>query len=49
MSKDSRGFKNLLNLDLALGRFLLREWFGIKGFPSLDLVVREDFPKANKV
>ena len=49
MLKDLRGFKDLLNSDLALGRFLPREWIGIKGFPPLDLVVKNDFPQAHKV
>ena len=49
MLKDSIGFKQLLNSELALGRFVPSEWVGIKGFPPLDLVVREDFPNSHKV
>ena len=49
MLKDSRGFKDLLNSDLAFGRFVPTEWVGIKRFPPVDLVVRDDFPQAHKV
>ena len=47
MLKDSVGLKQLLNSALALGRFVPAEWVGIKGFPPLDLVVREDFSHSH--
>ena len=49
MLKDSKEFKELLCTNLALGRFVPKEWVGIKGFPPLDLVVREDFPASHKM
>ena len=49
MLKESAGFKELVNSTLALGRFVPSKWVGIKGFPLLDLVVREDFSSSHKV
>ena len=49
MLRDSRRSKDLLNLDLALGRSLSKEWVGIKDYLLLDLIVWEDYPQAHKV
>ena len=48
MLKDSIGFKQLMGSELALGRFLPSVCVGMKGFPPLDLVVREDFSNTRK-
>ena len=47
MLKDSKGFKDLLNSELALGWFVPIEWVGINGFPPLDLVVRDSSIKCS--
>ena len=49
MLRDSKKFKELLCPNLALGRFVPKDWVGIKGFPPLDLVVREDFSASHKM
>ena len=49
MLKDSKEFKELLCPNLALGRFLPKDWVGIKRFPTLDLAVREDFSASHKM
>jgi len=42
-------FMELLKSDLAVDRFVPKEWTGIKGFPPLDLQVKSDFPPMHKV
>ena len=49
MLNESPGFKQLLNSTLALRRFVLSEWVGMKGCPPLDLLVRQDFLSSHKV
>ena len=49
MLEDLIGIKQLLNSELALGKFVPSEWVGIKGFSLLDLVVKGDFPNSHKV
>ena len=39
----------ILQSDLCVDRFVPKEWTGIKGFPPLDLQVKEDFPPFHKV
>ena len=42
-------FLQLLKSDIAVDRFVPREWTGITGFPPLDLQVKDDFPQFHKV
>jgi len=42
-------FLNLLRSDLAVDRFVPREWTGIQGFPPLDIQVKDNFPAFHKV
>ena len=42
-------FLQLLKSDIAVDRFVPREWTGIRGFPPLDLQVKDDFPQFHKV
>jgi len=42
-------FMEILQSDLCVDRFVPKEWTGIKGFPPLDLRVKEDFPPFHKV
>ena len=42
-------FLQLLKSDIAVDRFVPREWTGIKGFPPLDLQVKDNFPQFHKV
>jgi len=42
-------FMELLKSDLAVDRFVPKEWTGIRGFPPLDLQVKNDFPPMHKV
>jgi len=42
-------FMQILQSDLCVDRFVLKEWTGIKGFPPLDFQVKEDFPPLHKV
>ena len=42
-------FMNLLKSDLAVDRFVPKEWTGIQGFPSLDIQVKDNFPAFHKV
>ena len=35
--------------DLAVDRFVPREWTGIRGFAPLDLKMLEDFPESMRV
>jgi len=41
-------FMELLKSDLAVDRFVPKEWTGIKGFPPLDLQVKNNFPPMHK-
>ena len=41
-------FMEILRSDLCVDRFVPKEWTGIKGFPPLDLQVKEDFPPFHK-
>eukprot|EP01042_Synura_sphagnicola_P036417 gene36417-biopygen4789 len=41
-------FLNLLRSDLAVDRFVPREWTGIEGFPPLDIQVKDNFPAFHK-
>jgi len=40
-------FMEILQSDLCV-RFVPKKWTGIKGFPPLDLQVKEDFPPFHK-
>jgi len=42
-------FNEILRSNLALNRFVPKEWTGIQGFPPLELQVKEDFPPFHKV
>ena len=42
-------FMNLLKSDLAVDRFVPKEWTGIQGFPPLDIQVKDNFPAFHKV
>ena len=42
-------FLQLLKSDIAVDRFVPREWTGIRGFPPLDLQVKDNFPQFHKV
>ena len=41
--------RELLRSDLAMDRYVPKEWSGIKGFPLLDLETRPDLPEFHKV
>ena len=42
-------FNEILRSNLALDRFVPKEWTGIQGFPPLELQVKEDFPPFHMV
>ena len=41
--------RDILRSDLAMDRYVPKEWSGIKGFPPWDFETREDFPAFHKV
>jgi hypothetical protein len=41
--------RDMLRSDLAMDRYVPKEWSGIKGFPPWDLETREDLPAFHKV
>ena len=46
---DSEDFLRIMMSDLAVDRFVLKEWTGTRGVSPLDLKIREDFPESMRV
>ena len=46
---DCQEIRDILRSDLAMDRYVPKEWSGIKGFPPWDLETRDDLPAFHKV
>jgi len=47
--KDCKEMWDILKSELCVRRFVQKEWEGIKGFPPMDIKVRDDFPASMRV
>ena len=47
--RDCKALSDILTSDLAVDRFVTREWDGISGFPPLKLRWKETFPESHPV